>query len=239
MEVILLERVEKLGQMGDVVNVKPGFARNFLLPQKKALRATGENRRQFEEKRTQLEATNLEHRKEAEKTGKKMDGLDVVLIRQAGEAGQLYGSVNARDIATAVTDAGFTINRQQVRLGKPIKALGIYPLHIDLHPEVSVNVTANVARSTDEAKIQAKTGQAVVTTEGEEHKHEEEAAIETAKAAAEEIFEEGAAPDAETLTEGTAADHSDEAQATGATRAAESPAKEAAAETSADEAEKS
>jgi len=213
MEVILLERVEKLGQMGEVVKVKSGFARNFLLPQKKALRATDENRRQFEDQRAQLEATNLEHRKEAEKTGEKMDGLDVVLIRQAGEAGQLYGSVNARDISAAVTEGGFTISRQQVRLKKPIKALGVYPLHIDLHPEVSVNVTANVARSEDEAKIQAKTGQAVVTTEEEEHKHEEEAAAEAAKAAAEEIFEEGAAPDEEALTEGTAADHSEEEQA--------------------------
>ena len=168
MEVILLERIEKLGQMGDVVKVKSGYARNYLLPQKKALRATDANKQHFEEQRAQLEAANLEHRSEAEKVGKKMKGLSVVMVRQAGEAGQLYGSVNARDISTAVTEAGFTIARQQVELNQPIKALGLHPVRVSLHPEIDVEVIANVARSQDEAKVQAKTGKAVVSSEEQE-----------------------------------------------------------------------
>ena len=168
MEVILLERIEKLGQMGDVVKVKSGYARNYLLPQKKALRATDANKQLFEVQRAQLEAANLEHRAEAEKVGKKMKGLSVVMVRQAGEAGQLYGSVNARDISTAVTEAGFAITRQQVELNQPIKALGLHPVRVSLHPEIGVEVIANVARSQDEAKVQAKTGKAVVSTEEQE-----------------------------------------------------------------------
>jgi len=160
MEVILLERIEKLGQMGDVVKVKSGYARNYLLPQKKALRATDANKQHFEEQRAQLEAANLEHRAEAEKVAKKLEGLSVVMVRQAGEAGQLYGSVNARDISTAVTEAGFTITRQQVKLNHPIKALGLYPVRVSLHPEIDVEVIANIARSQDEAKVQSKTGKA-------------------------------------------------------------------------------
>ena len=162
MEVILLERIETLGQMGDVVNVKPGYARNYLLPQKKALRATEENRRHYEGQRAQLEATNLERRDDAQKVGARLDGLAVVLIRQAGDAGQLYGSVNARDIAKEVTEAGFTVERRQVQLPHSIKALGLYSVRIALHPELVVGVTVNVARSEDEANIQAKTGKAVV-----------------------------------------------------------------------------
>ena len=168
MEVILLERIEKLGQMGDVVKVKSGYARNYLLPQKKALRATDANKQHFEVQRAQLEATNLEHRAEAEKVGKKLKRLSVVMVRQAGEAGQLYGSVNARDISTAVTEAGFAITRQQVELNQPIKALGLHPVRVSLHPEIGVEVIANVARSQDEAKVQAKTGKAVVRTEEQE-----------------------------------------------------------------------
>ena len=145
MEVILLERIEKLGQMGDVVNVRAGYARNFLLPQKKALRATEENKKQFEAKRAQLEATNLEHRTEAEKVGEKLNGLMVFIVRQAGDAGQLYGSVNARDIAVAVSEAGVAITRQQVGLQNPIKALGLYPVRVLLHPEVAVTAEAEAA----------------------------------------------------------------------------------------------
>jgi large subunit ribosomal protein L9 len=182
MEVILLERIEKLGQMGDVVNVRPGFARNYLLPQKKAVTASEESRKAFEAKRAQLEAQNLERRKDAEKVAAKLDGLFVIMIRQAGDAGQLYGSVNARDIAAAVTDAGFTVERRQVNLDQPIKTLGLHPVRVALHPEVSVTVTANVARSAEEAKIQEETGEAVVRTEGEEE-------AETA-----EVFEQGATP---------------------------------------------
>lgn len=168
MEVILLERIEKLGQMGDVVNVKPGFARNYLLPNKKAVTASDESRKQFEAKRAQLEAQNLERRKDAEQVAKKLDGLFVVMIRQAGDAGQLYGSVNARDIANAVTEAGFTIERRQINLDQPIKTLGLNPVRVALHPEVFVTVTANVARSAEEAKIQEDTGEAVVRTDDDD-----------------------------------------------------------------------
>ena len=236
MEVILLERIEKLGQMGDVVKVKSGYARNYLLPQKKALRATDANRQHFEVQRTQLEAANLEHRAEAEKVGKKLKGLSVVMVRQAGEAGQLYGSVNARDISTAVTEAGFAITRQQVELNQPIKALGLHPVRVSLHPEIGVEVIANVARSQDEAKVQAKTGKAVVSTEEQEAPGPEagakeatdakkgakaaadqdqttmaaeEAANEAVSEQAEKIFEEGAAPEPE--NEETAADADGEA----------------------------
>jgi large subunit ribosomal protein L9 len=155
-ELILLERVEKLGQMGQLVSVKPGFARNFLLPQKKALRATKENLAYFESQRAQLEANNLQRRTEASEIGGKLEGLTVVIIRQAGETGQLYGSVSARDIAEAVTEAGFTIERHQVVLDRPIKTLGLHQLRVVLHPEVSVTVTANVAQSAEEAQMQAK-----------------------------------------------------------------------------------
>ena len=155
MEVILLERVEKLGQMGDVVRVKPGFARNFLLPQKKALRATKENRERFEKQRAQLEAVNLKQRQEAQVIAKKMEGLSVVLVRQAGETGQLYGSVTARDIADAVIAAGFTITHRQVRIDRPIKTLGLVQTRVMLHPEVDVAVTVNVAKSEEEAERQA------------------------------------------------------------------------------------
>jgi large subunit ribosomal protein L9 len=155
-DVILLERVENLGQMGQVVKVRPGYARNYLLPQKKALRATKDNLTYFEKQRAQLEAANLTRKTEAEQVAQKLDGLSVVVIRQAGESGQLYGSVSARDIADGVTAAGFTITRGQVVLDKAIKTLGLYKLRVVLHPEVSVQVTANVAQSAEEAEMQAK-----------------------------------------------------------------------------------
>ena len=155
-EVILLERVEKLGQMGQVVKVKPGFARNYLLPQKKALRSTKENRALFESRRVQLEAANLERRAEAAEIGGKLEGLQIVIVRQAGESGQLYGSVSARDIAEAVTAAGFTIGKRQVVLDRPIKSAGLHSVRIVLHPEVSVTVTANIAQSAEEAELRAK-----------------------------------------------------------------------------------
>ena len=185
MEVILLERVEKLGQMGDVVSVKPGFARNYLLPQKKALRATEANKTAFDVQKAQLEAENLKRKSEAEAVAGKMEGLKVAMIRQAGESGQLYGSVNARDISAGVTDAGFTVNRSQVSLDNPIKTLGLFTVKVALHPEVIVDVTVNVARSEEEAKIQAETGQALVNTLEEEEPQE-------VLPAAEEIFEEEA-----------------------------------------------
>ena len=176
-EVILLERIESLGQMGEVVRVRPGFARNFLLPKKKALRATKANLDYFETQRTQLEAANLARRSEAEKVAGKVDGLAVVIIRQAGESGQLYGSVTARDIAEAVHGGGVTVERQQIVLDRPIKSLGLHKLKVRLHPEVSVAITVNVARSPEEADTQAKTGQMVTRETLEEA---EEAAIEAA-----------------------------------------------------------
>jgi len=187
MEVILLERVEKLGQMGDIVNVKPGFARNFLLPREKALRATAENKKRFETQRAQLETENLKQREEADAVATKMAGLSVVLIRQAGEAGHLYGSVNARDIAAAVTDAGFTVSRNQVNLEHPIKTLGLYTVSVSLHPEVSTTVTANVARSADEAQIQASTGHAVNKNEDDDTDVADAILAEQKAAAAEEF----------------------------------------------------
>ena len=155
-ELILLERVEKLGQMGQLVKVKPGFAHNYLLPQKKALRATKENLAYFETQRAQLEANNLHRKSEATEIASKLEGLSVVVIRQAGESGQLYGSVSARDIAEAVSEAGFTIEKRQVVLERPIKTLGLHSVRIVLHPEVSVGITANVAQSAEEAEMQAK-----------------------------------------------------------------------------------
>ena len=195
MEIILLERIENLGLMGDVVSVKPGFARNYLLPQGKALRATDENRRTFDQQRAQLEANNLEGRKEAEAVAKKMEGLSIILVRQAGEAGQLYGSANARDIADAVGEAGFTVARQQVRLQRPIKNVGIHPVRIDLHPEVSVDVITNVARTQEEANIQARTGKALI------HADEEETTPAAPAAAKTETEEAAEAAPTETETE--------------------------------------
>jgi large subunit ribosomal protein L9 len=153
-ELILLERVEKLGQMGQIVKVRPGFARNYLLPQKKAMRATKDNLAYFETQRAQLEANNLARKTDASAVAAKLEGLQVVLIRQAGESGQLYGSVSARDISDAVTAAGFTVDRQQIVLDRPIKTLGLHPLRLMLHPEVAVTVTANVAQSAEAAEMQ-------------------------------------------------------------------------------------
>jgi len=154
-QVILLERIEALGQMGDVVKVKPGFARNFLLPQKKAMRATKENLAYFEKQRAQLEVQNLTRKGDAEKVAEKMGVMSVVIIRQAGETGQLYGSVSNRDVATAITTAGYTADRRQVLLHEPIKTLGIHSTRLALHPEVTIEVRVNVAQSEDEAKAQA------------------------------------------------------------------------------------
>lgn len=175
-ELILLERVEKLGQMGQLVKVKPGFARNYLLPQKKALRATKENLAYFQSQRAQLEANNLQRKAEATEIGGKLEGLTTVIVRQAGESGQLYGSVSARDIADAVTEAGFTIEKRQVVLERPIKTLGLHPLKIVLHPEVSVTVTANVAQSTEEAQMQARGIDPLRLREEEEEERQGEAA---------------------------------------------------------------
>lgn len=212
MEVILLERIEKLGQMGDVVAVKPGYARNYLLPAKKAMRATKENLAVFETQRQQLEAENLKRRDEAQQVADKLDGLKVVIIRSAGESGQLYGSVNARDIADAVTEGGFTIQRNQVVLERPVKTLGLFDMRIRLHPEVDATVTANVARSDEEAAEQQRLGRAILSAEAEEAAQEAQAA-EEAQAAAEAMFDPEAAEQAKEVAAGLddAMDEGDEA----------------------------
>ena len=156
MQVILLQRIGKLGQMGDVVTVKDGFARNYLLPQKKALRATEDNKKSFDGQRAQLEANNLEQKKEAEAVATKLNGKTFVSIRSAGDTGQLYGSVSTRDIADVVTAGGFTVDRRQVIMDKPIKTLGVHDIRVALHPEVVVKVALNVARSQDEADRQSR-----------------------------------------------------------------------------------
>jgi len=186
MEVILLERIGRLGQMGDVVTVKDGFARNYLLPQGKALRATEANRKRFERERAQLEARDLELKSEAQAVAARLDGKSFIVIRQAGDTGQLYGSVATRDIAEAVTEGGFTIERRQVLLDRPIKTLGMHAVRLQLHAEVEPHITVNVARSPDEAARQAR-GEDVSkqATEAEED-------AEAARRAAAALFEEGA-----------------------------------------------
>ena len=155
-EVILLQRVEKLGQMGDIVKVKPGYARNYLLPEQKALRANKTNKAQFEAQRAQLEATNIKRRDEAERVAERVGNLVVVIIRQAGESGSLYGSVSARDIADVCNEGGLKVTRQQVVLEHPIKMLGLSKVRVVLHPEVVIPVTVNVARSPEEAEKQVR-----------------------------------------------------------------------------------
>lgn len=191
MEIILLERVEKLGQIGDVVKVKPGFARNYLLPQKKALRATKANLAVFEKQRAQIEANNLEAKGEAETVAGRMNDVHIVVIRQAGDTGQLYGSVSARDIAEALTENGYTVSRGQVAIEQPIKTLGLEKVRIRLHPEVSVVVTVNVARSAEEAEMQRQRGGMVVASVLEEEEAAAEAAAEAAIAEAEAESTEG------------------------------------------------
>ncbi len=181
MEVILLERVAKLGQMGEVVRVKDGFARNFLLPQGKALRATKDNRAKYDSMKAQLEARNLEQRGDAEKVASKLDGHSLVVLRQASETGQLFGSVSARDVATLLTEGGFSVNRGQIVLNAPIKMIGRHVVPVALHPEVEVKITVNVARSADEAARLARGEDITVSREA--------TPAEDALAAAEGVFE--------------------------------------------------
>lgn len=182
MEIILLERVDKLGKLGDVVKVKPGYARNYLLPTGKALRANKANMEKFEAERTERESRNAEARSAAEGTMKNMDGLSVVLVRAASEMGQLFGSVSAKDIAEAVAEAGHNIDKRQVVMDKALKTLGLFPVKINLHAEVQVEVIVNIARSAEEAKTQTETGSAIVANNFDE----EEAVAETAAPLAEE-----------------------------------------------------
>ncbi len=155
MELILLERVDNLGQMGDIVTVKDGYGRNYLLPQKKAMRVNEQNKKRFEEQRAELEARNLERKSEAEKVSEKLNGRSFIVIRQASEVGLLYGSVSTKDIAEQASDEGIQVTRSQVRLDKPIKSLGIFPVRIRLHPEVDATIEINIARSEEEATRQA------------------------------------------------------------------------------------
>jgi len=214
MDVILLERVEKLGQMGDLVRVKDGFARNFLLPRGKALRATSANKKHFEAQKTELEARNLERKSEAEAVGKKLDGVSIVIIRQAGESGQLYGSVAARDVAEKLGAEGFAVDKNQVVLDKPVKMLGLMEQRVQLHPEVSATITINVARSEEEAERQARGENVLATPE------EREAALDI-----EEVFEEEVIAEVAEELAATSEDEGDE----------EAPAKDAPAETAEEE----
>jgi large subunit ribosomal protein L9 len=185
MDVILLERIAKLGQMGDVVRVKDGYARNFLLPTGKALRATKENREKFETMKAQLEARNLGLKSEAEKVGKKLHGKSFVVLRQASDTGQLYGSVTARDLAAVIGEGGFTVDRSQIVLNNPIKTIGLHKVPISLHPEVEVGVTVSVGRNADEAERIAR---------GEDVTARREEAAEAPELAAEDFFEPEAVP---------------------------------------------
>ena len=187
MEVILLERVAKLGQMGDVVRVKDGFARNFLLPRGKALRATKENRSRFEAMKVELEASSLERKGDADEIAQKLDGQSFTVLRQAAEGGQLYGSVSPRDIAALVTEGGFAINRAQIALHAPIKTIGLHKVPVALHPEVEVTISVTVARNADEAQRIARGEDITVTRD------EAELAAEQAAAAAEAFFDPEAA----------------------------------------------
>jgi large subunit ribosomal protein L9 len=189
MEVILLQRIGKLGQMGEVVRVKDGYARNFLLPQGKALRATESNKSKFEGMKQDLQVKNLESKAEADKIGAKLDGKGFPVLRQASETGHLYGSVSPRDIATLLTDNGFAVDRNQIALNVPIKMVGQHKVPVHLHPEVEITVTVNVARSADEAERLARGENVTVRREGGDDAEDE---AEAAKAAAEAMFEPGA-----------------------------------------------
>ena len=196
MEVILLQRIGRLGQMGDVVRVKDGFARNFLLPKGKALRATKENRTRFESMKTELETRNLAQRGEAEKVSVKLDGKSFVVLRQAAEGGQLYGSVSTRDIAALLAEGGFMVDRSQIELNAPIKLIGLHTVPVALHPEVSSKITVNVARNADEAERQARGEDLTVRREAIDDESED------AGVAAEAFFEQPAAEGASGQGEG-------------------------------------
>lgn len=232
MQVILLERIGRLGQMGDTVTVKDGYARNYLLPQGKALRASEANKERYEKERATLETRNLELKSEAEGVATKLNDQSFVAIRQAGDTGQLYGSVSTRDIADIITEAGYSVARNQVQLDKPIKVLGVHPLHVSLHPEVIISVNVNVARSEQEAKRQAR-GEDVTAQDGEE-------AVEEETITAEEVFEdEELAKKAEETLEADAQGDEAETGADTEDESAKETAEEAAeAESGSEEAEK-
>ena len=204
MQIILLERVEKLGQLGDIVTVKPGYARNFLLPQGKAIRASKTNLEKFEQERADRETQNANQRSDAESRASSMSELTVNLVRAASEMGQLFGSVSSRDIATAVTEAGHSIDKRQVVMDKAIKTLGLFPIRVNLHSEVSITVTVNIARSLEEAETQAQLGRAVISSDQDDEDEPEMQAAEAETASSEENT-------AETAAEEKAEDATDEA----------------------------
>jgi len=228
MEIILLERIEKLGTIGDVVTVKDGFARNFLLPQKKALRANDANRAVFEANRERLEKENAERRGEAEKAGEKVDGTELVLIRASSNSGQLYGSVSVRDIVTALEEKGHHVTKSQVILERPIKTIGMFDVRVALHPEVSVTVKANVARSEDEAELQSQGVDVIAQLFEEEQAEIEEMAQANAPDA---NLEPGEIP-ADMLEKPVEAEAEAEAEPAAETATEEAPAEEPAAEES-------
>jgi large subunit ribosomal protein L9 len=193
MEIILLERIARLGQMGDVVRVRDGYARNFLLPQGKALRSTSENLKRFESQRVHLEARNLERKKEADGVAEKLNGRSFTVIRQAGETGQLYGSVTTRDLVEVLENGGFSVGRNQVALNQPIKTIGLHAVMIALHPEVGAEITVNVARSEDEAERQARGEDLTIYAEEAEEAPEEPQAAAESDVEAETVFGEVAA----------------------------------------------
>lgn len=193
MQIILLERVEKLGQLGDVVTVKPGYARNFLLPQGKAIRASKANLEKFEQERADRETQNANQRSDAESRASSMSDLTVNLVRAASEMGQLFGSVSSRDIATAVTEAGHAVDKRQVVMDKAIKTLGLFPIRVNLHSEVSITVTVNIARSLEEAETQAQLGRAVISSDQDDEDEPEMQAAEAETASSEEDTAEAAA----------------------------------------------
>jgi large subunit ribosomal protein L9 len=213
MQVILLERVAKLGQIGEEVRVRDGFARNFLLPQGKALRATEANRAKFQGMKADLEARNLEKKSEAESVAKKLDGQTVIVIRQAGEGGQLYGSVSTRDIAGALSDAGFKVERNQIVLNIPIKSIGMHKMPVELHGEVEVEIIVNVARNADEAARQAR-GEDLTVSRTDEEEERAQAGIE-----AEKFFEKPAEGEGEEAAEAATAPAEVEAEAKPAKKA--------------------
>ncbi len=226
-QVILLERVENLGQMGEIVNVKPGYARNYLLPKRKALRATKENVAYFETQKKVLEAQNLKKKEEAQKVATKLDGLKVIVIRQAAEGGQLYGSVASRDIAEAITAKGIEVARSQVVLNDAYKTIGLFPVSVTLHPEVKVTVTVNIARSEAEAQTQEKTGKAAIV---DYNARDEEAAVDK-RAVLEDsaLAEENAAADAIAAENAEDEEKRQKRAAKKAAKAAEAPSEEDAA----------
>ena len=193
MQIILLERVEKLGQLGDVVTVKPGYARNFLLPQGKAIRSSKTNLEKFVQERADRETQNANQRSDAESRASSMSDLTVNLVRAASEMGQLFGSVSSRDIASAVTEAGHAVDKRQVVMDKAIKTLGLFPIRVNLHSEVSITVTVNIARSLEEAETQAQLGRAVISSDQDDEDEPEMQAAEAETASSEEDTAEAAA----------------------------------------------